>query len=188
MRPIITVTAVVLLHLCLIAVLVGVNGCRSTSGFEREGDLAAFSAGARPPGSSTALWPVETRIATPAPSTLTPLVSVGPGGKYTCVKGDTLVFLAAQEKVATRALAEANKLPLNAVLKAGQVLTIPAPSAVSAKAGMKTGAKTATKSGTKTASITKVAPTATAPAPTFTTLKIISLTNPQPADAPPATK
>ena len=41
MRPIITVTAVVLLHLCVIAVLVGVNGCRSTSGFEREPDLAA---------------------------------------------------------------------------------------------------------------------------------------------------
>ena len=33
MRPIITVTAVVLVHLCVIAVLVGVNGCRSTSGF-----------------------------------------------------------------------------------------------------------------------------------------------------------
>ena len=42
MRPLITVTAVVLLHLCVIAVLVGVNGCRSTSGFEQPGDLAAY--------------------------------------------------------------------------------------------------------------------------------------------------
>lgn len=40
MRPIITVTAVVLVHLCVIAVLVGVNGCRSTSGFEQPGDNA----------------------------------------------------------------------------------------------------------------------------------------------------
>mgnify|MGYP003349954338 CR=1 FL=1 len=47
MRPIITITAVVLLHLCVIAVLVGVNGCRSTSGYEKEPDLSAFSAGAR---------------------------------------------------------------------------------------------------------------------------------------------
>ena len=47
MRPLITVTAVVLLHLCVIAVLVGVNGCRSTSGFEQPGDLAAYSGGAR---------------------------------------------------------------------------------------------------------------------------------------------
>lgn len=189
MRPIITVTAVVLLHLCLIAVLVGVNGCRSTSGFEREGDLAAYSAGARPSTGGIAT-PIETRIATPAPSILTPLVAVGPGGKYTCIKGDTLVSVALQEKVTARALAEKNKLPLNAVLKPGQVLVIPAPAAVPTKTGTKSGTKTATKTATKSAPVVKASTAApAAPTPTFAPLKIISLTNPQPEAAKvPATK
>ena len=62
MRPIITVTAVVLVHLCVIAVLVGVNGCRSTSGFEQTGDLAAYSGGARPAGSAVAPAPANSAL------------------------------------------------------------------------------------------------------------------------------
>ena len=190
MRPIITVTAVVLLHLCVVAVLVGVNGCRSTSGFESEPDLATFSAGARPAvGSTTALAPVvdtRTRIPTPAPTKVAPIVKAGAGGKYTCVRGDTLVTVAAREKVSSSALAKANNRALNATLKAGQVLTIPA-------------ASPAKKAGTKSTGSTTSAPkaattnaTPAAPAPTFAPLKIISLTNPagdaKPADTAPATK
>ena len=134
MRPLITVTAVVLLHLCVIAVLVGVNGCRSTSGFEQSGDLAAYSGGARP---ATAVLPVPVsgRIPTPAPTKLTPVGPVGAGGKRTVVKGETLMSVAASEKVARLDLAKANNLSLNADLKAGQVLTIP--SAVAPKAPVK---------------------------------------------------
>jgi len=113
MRPIITVSAVVLLHLCVIAVLVGVNGCRSTSGFEKEPDLAAYSAGAR----TTAL----------APSAVAPKpITAGPGGVHTVVQGETLQLIAAREKVTLKDLAAANGLPLNAALKAGQKLKIPA--------------------------------------------------------------
>jgi LysM repeat protein len=113
MRPIITVSAVVLLHLCVIAVLVGVNGCRSTSGFEKEPDLAAYSAGAR--------------ATTPATSTIAPQpIVAGAGGIHTCVKGETLQLVAAREKVALKDLAAANGLPLNAALKPGQKLKIPA--------------------------------------------------------------
>ena len=99
MRPLITVTAVVLLHLCVIAVLVGVNGCRSTSGFEQSGDLAAYSGGARPGASSAT---TIARIPTPVPTKLTPVGPVGFGGKRTIVKGETLMSVAASEKV-TRA-------------------------------------------------------------------------------------
>jgi len=113
MRPIITVSAVVLLHLCVIAVLVGVNGCRSTSGFEKEPDLAAYSGGAR----ATA----------PAPSSLAPKpLTAGPGGVHIVVQGETLQLIAAREKVTLKDLAAANGLPLNAVVKQGQKLKIPA--------------------------------------------------------------
>lgn len=113
MRPILTVSAVVLLHLCVIAVLVGVNGCRSTSGFEKEPDLAAYSAGAR--GTAPALSAVA-----PQP------VTAGPGGVHTVVQGETLQLVAARERVALKDLAAANGLPLNAALKPGQRLKIPA--------------------------------------------------------------
>ncbi len=113
MRPILTVSAVVLLHLCVIAVLVGVNGCRSTSGFERDPDLAAYSAGAR--------------TSAPAISTVAPQpVTAGPGGVHIAVKGETLQLVAARERVALKDLAAANGLPLNAALKPGQKLKIPA--------------------------------------------------------------
>ncbi|MEI7651400.1 MAG: LysM peptidoglycan-binding domain-containing protein [Verrucomicrobiota bacterium] len=190
MRPIITVTAVVLLHLCVVAVLVGVNGCRSTSGFEPEPDLATFSAGARPAGGASTLPVVDTstRIPTPAPTKVAPIVKTGAGGKYTCVKGDTLVTVAAREKVSPQSLAKANGISANATLKAGQILTIPAASTAPAKkAGTKsTGSASAAAKSTST----NAAPAA--PAPTFAPLKIISLTNPagdaKPADAAPATK
>lgn len=113
MRPIITVSAVVLLHLCVIAVLVGVNGCRSTSGFEKEPDLAAYSGGARTTAPAISAAP-QPNIA-------------GAGGVHTVVKGETLQLIAAREKIALKDLAAANGLPLNAALKAGQKIKIPAP-------------------------------------------------------------
>ena len=174
MRPIITVTAVVLVHLCVIAVLVGVNGCRSTSGFEQPGDTAAFSGGARPvvsapsavaPAPAPAAVPAG-RLPTPAPTKLVANAAVGPGGKRTVVKGETLVSVAKSENIGLAALAKANGLSLNAFLKEGQVLTIPSASAPAPKsAAPKAGA---TKSGAP-----KAAP---APAPTFAPLKLVPLT------------
>ncbi|MBM3867820.1 MAG: LysM peptidoglycan-binding domain-containing protein [Verrucomicrobia bacterium] len=170
MRPIITVTAVVLVHLCVIAVLVGVNGCRSTSGFEQPGDTAAFSGGARPVAPAAAPAAVapapaavpSDRLPTPAPTKLAANGPVGPGGKRTVVKGDTLFSVARSENVAIGALAKANGLPLNAMLKAGQVLTIPSASAPAAPK----------------AAAPKAAP---APAPTFAPLKLVPLTGTAPA-------
>jgi LysM repeat protein len=161
MRPLITVTAVVLLHLCVIAVLVGVNGCRSTSGFEQTGDLAAYSGGVRPAGSTAsapvAVAPISDRIPTPVPTKLTPVGPVGSGGKRTVVKGETLMSVAASEKVSRTDLAKANGLTLNADLKAGQVLTIPAAS----KAPVKAAPKAPTKAVSSAAKTTPAAPAAT---------------------------
>jgi LysM repeat protein len=178
MRPIITVTAVVLLHLCVIAVLVGVNGCRSTSGFEQPGDNAAFAGGARP--AAVAPTPVADRIPTPVAAKLTPVGPVGSGNQRTAVKGETLMSIAASEKVTRADLAKANNLALNADIKPGQVLTIPA----APKAPTKAAPKAATKAGTKAASSApKAAPAA--PAPTFAPLKLIPLTGAKPAEAAP---
>lgn len=188
MRPIITVTAVVLVHLCVIAVLVGVNGCRSTSGFEEPINPAVFSAGARPTTSpaTAALAPVNNPalLPLPAPTKLTAVVPVGPGGKYTAVKGDSLAGIALREKVTRQSLATANHLTINAIIKPGDVLVIP-------KAGAaKAAAKTAPKAGTTPA--TKAAPAE--PAPTFTPLKLLTSGAPaaaaeaKPAEAVPATK
>jgi LysM repeat protein len=124
MRPILTVSAVVLLHLCVIAVLVGVNGCRSTSGFEKDPDLAAYSAGSRT--SASALSSVA-----PQP------VTAGPGGVHVAVKGETLQLVAARERVALKDLAAANGLPLNAALKPGQRLKIPAAKPAKSKSSQK---------------------------------------------------
>lgn len=168
MRPIITVTAVVLLHLCVIAVLVGVNGCRSTSGFEQPGDTAAFSGGLRPAAPApAAVAPAAVpadRLPTPAPTKLVANGPVGPGGKRTVVNGETLYSVARNEKVTLAALAKANGLPLNAMLKQGQVLTIPSASVPSA----------APKAGAPKAA-------APAPAPTFAPLKLVPLTGSAPA-------
>jgi LysM repeat protein len=179
MRPLVTVTAVVLLHLCVIAVLVGVNGCRSTSGFEQSGDLAAYSGGARPAGTTAgvpvAIAPVSDRIPTPVPTKLTPVGPVGNGGKRTVVKGETLMSVAASEKVTRADLAKANGLTLNADLKIGQVLKIPAAS--------KAPVKAATKSPT-TATKTMNA----APAPTFAPFKLIPVGKAAEAASAPADK
>ena len=116
MRPIITVTAVVLVHLCVIAVLVGVNGCRSTSGFEQPGDTAAFSGGARPVAAApSAVAPAPAavpsdRLPTPAPTKLSANGPVGPGGKRTVIKGETLYSVSRNENVSISALAKANGL------------------------------------------------------------------------------
>jgi LysM repeat protein len=170
MRPLITVTAVVLVHLCVIAVLVGVNGCRSTSGFEQPGDTAAFSGGARPVSSgssaSSAVVPAPAavpsdRLPTPAPTKLAVNGPVGPGGKRTVVKGETLFSVAKNENISIAALAKANGLSLNAMLKQGQVLTIPSASAAAPKSAAP-----------------KAAP---APAPSFAPLKLVPLTGTAPA-------
>jgi LysM repeat protein len=187
MRPLITVTAVVLLHLCVIAVLVGVNGCRSTSGFEQPGDLAAYSGGARPAGSTAVLpgsvTPISDRIPTPVPTKLTPVGPVGNGGKRTVVKGETLMSIATSEKVTRADLAKANGLTLNADLKAGQVLTIPAAS----KAPVKAAPKAAPKAATKTASsAVKTAPAT--PAPTFAPFKLVPVGKAAEAAPAPADK
>ena len=164
MRPIITVTAVVLLHLCVIAVLVGVNGCRSTSGFEQDGDPAAFSAGARPttPAASTTAPAPVTQIATPAPTKAAPIKAAGPGGVHVVVQGETLAVVAAREKVSIGALAAANGLARNAILKAGQKLKIPAAPKTTA---------------TKTGSSSTTAAASAAPAPSFAPLKIVTLSS-----------
>jgi LysM repeat protein len=188
MRPLITVTAVVLLHLCVIAVLVGVNGCRSTSGFEQTGDLAAYSGGVRPAGTTAgapvAAAPLATdRIPTPVPTKLTPVGPVGNGGKRTVVKGETLMSIATSEKVTRADLAKANGLTLNADLKAGQVLTIPAAS----KAPVKAAPKAAPKATTKTASsAVKTAPAT--PAPTFAPFKLVPVGKAAEAAPAPADK
>lgn len=137
MRPIVTVTAVVLLHLCVIAVLVGVNGCRSTTGLETDGEPVAYAAGGRAAGSTglAAPAPVLTtgRIATPAPTKVTPIAAVGAGGVHVVVKGENLTTIAMREKVALKDLAAANGLPLNAIVQIGQKLKIPGPGTVPAK-------------------------------------------------------
>ena len=157
MRPIITVTAVVLLHLCVIAVLVGVNGCRSTSGFEREPDLAAYSAGAR------SSFPAPT-IATPKPTVVTPVAPVGPGGVYVAGANDTLLSIATRENVTLTALCAANGLPKNATIRPGQKIKIPAPAPVKAS-----------KATSATKSTTAAKPAAPTPVPVFTPLKIVPL-------------
>jgi hypothetical protein len=187
MRPIITVTAVVLLHLCVIAVLVGVNGCRSTSGFEQSGDLAAYSGGARPAGTAVApatggLVPVAAPLPAPVPTKLTPVGAVGHGGKRTIVKGETLMSVAQSEKVTRADLAKANGLTLNADLKPGQVLTIPAAS----KAPVKAAPKAAPKSAPTAAKTTTAAPAA--PAPSFAPFKLVPVGKAAEAAPAPADK
>lgn len=190
MRPIITVSAVVLLHLCVVAVLVSLNGCRSTSGFEQDGDLAAYSAGARPVGSSATRFapatpaaptttpaPVPTdRISTPAPTKVTPATAVGPGGTYVVKPNDSLFVIAAREKVSASALAAANGLQLNAVLRVGQKLKIPAPGSNAKNLAPKSSA-TGKAASANTGAVDN--------GPTFSPVKLVPLTGngAAPADA-----
>lgn len=117
MRPILTISAVVLLHLCVLAVLVGVNGCRSTSGLEKDPDLAAYAAGGR---ASSPLPPVKaTQLPPPQAERF-----------HVVVAGETLKQIAIREKVRVSDLAAANGLTVNATLRAGQKLKIPSAGAV----------------------------------------------------------
>ena len=127
----ITIGAVVLLHLGVIAVLVGVNGCRTTTGFEKPGDLAAYAGTAVGAGLATppAAGLNEPAAPVPAvPSAPTRVAAkVGAGGTHTVMKGESLWVIARREGVNVSALAAANNLELNAILREGQKLTIPAP-------------------------------------------------------------
>jgi LysM repeat protein len=190
MRPIITVSAVVLLHLCVVAVLVGVNGCRSTSGYEKEPDLSAYSAGARSaapapglvaaPGLVPAPAPVAT-LTTPKPTKVAPVTVAGAGGTHTVVKGESLSLIASREKVSIDDLAAANGLSRSSIVREGQKLKIPAPgaakkAAVKPTTDAKKGPTDAKKAGGETA----------APAAPVEPLKIVRFTaEPAPAVAAP---
>jgi len=125
----ITISAVVLLHLGVIAVLVGVNGCRTTTGFETPGDLSAYTGAAgvtASGGSFAAPAPAGLNEVAPAPAPAAPRAAkVGPGGTYTVVRGDSLWLVARREGVTLANLAAANGIEVNAVLREGQKLTIP---------------------------------------------------------------
>ena len=174
MRPIITVSAVVLLHLCVIAVLVGVNGCRSTSGYEKEPDLSAYSAGARTAVPAAPLAP------TPGPA-LAPVTPAGVGGTHTVLRGESLSLVASREKVSIDDLAAANGLSRSSMLKEGQKLKIPAPGAAKKAAAKTTDANGVP--GPKKAPATNTAPAA--PVPGLEPLKLTRLT-PEAAPAAPA--
>lgn len=135
-----TISAVVLLHLGVIAVLVGVNGCRTTTGFEKDGDLGAYTgasgvAAATPaytPGAPVASTgglneapkPVGSKpavTATPRPV----VTAVGKGNTHTVAAGESLWVIARREGVSLDALCAANGLERNAVLRVGQKIVIP---------------------------------------------------------------
>jgi LysM repeat protein len=131
-----TISAVVLLHLGVIAVLVGVNGCRTTTGFERTADLGAFSGTAgTAPGGLAAPAPVGGAGLNEAPAPVLPearpvVQAAGPGGTHVVVKGESLYVIARREGITVAQLAAANGLELNALLRIGQKLTIPAKDSV----------------------------------------------------------
>ncbi len=131
-----TISAVVLLHLGVIAVLVGVNGCRTTTGFEKPGDLAAYNGTAVNPGASAGLEPTsfnEVPVAQPAPAPAPASrgSKMGSGATHTVARGDTLWSVSRREGVSVQQLANANGLQVNAVLREGQKLTIPSANAPS---------------------------------------------------------
>lgn len=128
-----TISAVVLLHLGVIAVLVGVNGCRTTTGFEKTADLGAFSGTAGTTSAAPAPAPSAVGGAGlnegPAPVEAAPrpvVQAAGPGGTHVVAKGESLFVIARREGVTLAQLAGANGLELNALLRVGQKLTIPA--------------------------------------------------------------
>lgn len=139
MRPMLTISAVVLLHLGVIAVLVGVNGCRTTTGFERDGDRAAYTgaagvAAATPAytpgvpvaGLNEAPRPVGAKPGVTVPAPTRPVVTaVGKGNTHAVVAGESLWVIARREGVSLDALCAANGLERNAVLRVGQKLVIP---------------------------------------------------------------
>lgn len=125
-----TISAVVLLHLGVIAVLVGVNGCRTTTGFEKTADLGAFSGTSGTSSAAPAPAPAPAGLNEgPAPVEAAPrpvVQAAGPGGTHVVAKGESLFVIARREGVTVAQLAGANGLELNALLRIGQKLTIPA--------------------------------------------------------------
>lgn len=137
MRPMLTISAVVLLHLGVIAVLVGVNGCRTTTGFEKDGDLGAYTGAAGVPAATPAYTPgvpiagssglnepakpVASKPVAPRP----PVAAVGKGNTHTVAAGESLWVIARREGVSLDALCAANGLERNAVLRVGQKIVIP---------------------------------------------------------------
>ncbi len=163
----ITISAVVLLHLGVIAVLVGVNGCRTTSGFEKPGDLSAYSGA--PGAAATGAAPAPAGLnetapaAVPAAPAAPRAAKVGHGGTYTVVRGDSLWLVARREGVNLAALAAANGIEVNAVLREGQKLTIPSADAVAP--APKADAAPAAGSGAKPAAPAAPAPRGALAAP-----------------------
>jgi LysM repeat protein len=153
----------VLLHLCVIAVLVGVNGCRSTTGLETDGEPVAYAAGGRAsvaapapvaglPASTLVPAPVPAgKVATPAPTKLTPIAPAGPGGIHIVAKGESIPLIAAREKIGYKELCDANGLAYNAIVHPGQKLKIPA-------AGSTTKKPAATSAKPQPAAAVKAAP------------------------------
>lgn len=131
MRPMLTISAVVLLHLGVIAVLVGVNGCRTTTGFEKDGDLGAYTGTAGVPAALPALAPAPTGGLNEAtqPTATKPtrpvVTAVGKGNTHTVAAGESLWVIARREGVSLDALCAANGLERNAVLRIGQKIVIP---------------------------------------------------------------
>lgn len=134
-----TISAVVLLHLGVIAVLVGVNGCRTTTGFEKDGDLGAYTGASGVPAATPAYTPgvpvassgglnEAPRAAGAKPAAVTPrpvVTAVGKGNTHTVAAGESLWVIARREGVSLDALCAANGLERNAVLRVGQKVTIP---------------------------------------------------------------
>lgn len=129
-----TISAVVLLHLGVIAVLVGVNGCRTTTGFEKPGDLSAYNGTTVNPGATASLEPPsfnEVPVAQPVPTPAPRGSKMGSGTTHTIARGDTLWSVSRRAGVSVQQLANANGLQVNAVLREGQKLTIPSANAPS---------------------------------------------------------
>lgn len=80
------------------------------------------------------------RLKTPEPTKLVQNAAVGPGGSRTTVKGDSLFSIARSEGTTIAALAKENGLNLNAVLKGGEVLKVPASAKPAPKAAEETPA------------------------------------------------
>jgi LysM repeat protein len=110
---------------------------------------------------------------------VTPSKAVGAGGIYEVKPNDSLFVIAAREKVSAAALAAANGLQLNAVLRVGQKLKIPAPGS-----NPKTLAPKSSSSGKAESANTG----ATDNGPAFTPIKLIPLSGTAvPADGATAT-
>jgi LysM repeat protein len=127
-----TISAVVLLHLGIIAVLVGVNGCRTTTGYEKDGDLGAYvgvaGASAASPSSAPTLGginEVPKPISVTGKTTGAVAKTVGKGGTHTVVANESLWVIARREGVSIDAICAVNNIEQNTVLRVGQKIVIP---------------------------------------------------------------